>query len=224
MKIVVLHGQSHKGNTYHLTKLFIDELVKDTDEVLEFQVNGVKSCIGCYLCITKDERLCPQRPFVGPIIEAIEQSDIIIAESPNYCMGMTGQLKTFFDHMAYRWMSHRPHPSMNNKIGIAISTTAGMGAVKAAKSITQQMFWWSVAKSYRISSTVAAFSWDEVKPDKKATITKKVKKLAKKISKNAGKVRPGVKSRFMFSMMRSMQKNSAWNPTDHKHWEDNSWI
>lgn len=26
MRIVVLHGQSHKGSTYHLAKLFCDKL------------------------------------------------------------------------------------------------------------------------------------------------------------------------------------------------------
>lgn len=224
MKIVVLHGQGHKGNTYNLTKLFVNELVKETDEVTEFRVNDVKPCVGCNLCIMQDEGVCPQRHFVEPIIEAIEQSDIIIAESPNYCMGMTGQLKTFFDHMAYRWVSHRPHPSMKNKIGIAISTAAGYGDKKAAKSITQQMFWWGVAKTYRISSVVAAISWDEIKPDKKIAITKKVKKLAKKISKTAGKVSPGIKSRLVFGMMRSMQKGASWNPVDQKYWKDNGWI
>lgn len=49
-------------------------------------------------------------------------------DTPNYCMGMTGQLKTFFDHMAYRWLSHSPLGAMQNKIAIAVSTTAGAGA------------------------------------------------------------------------------------------------
>jgi len=51
-------------------------------------------------------------------------------------MEMSGQLKTFFDHMAYRWISHRPHPSMKNKIGVAISTTAGAGAKGPQKNST----------------------------------------------------------------------------------------
>lgn len=33
MRIVVLHGQSHKGSTYHLAKLFCDKL---GGEVTEF--------------------------------------------------------------------------------------------------------------------------------------------------------------------------------------------
>jgi len=224
MKVAVIHGQSHKGSTYHITKLLVDELVKDKGEILEFQINSIKPCVGCNSCIIKDEGLCPQRSVVAPIIEAIELSDIIIAESPNYCMGMSGQLKTFFDHMGYRWITHRPHPSMKNKIGVAISTTAGVGASKTTKNIKQQLFWWGVAKTYRISVTVDALQWSDVKPDKKLAITKKIKKLAKKISKSRNKVKPGIKWRFLFNLMRVQQKGTAWNPIDRKYWEDNGWI
>ncbi|HEY8391580.1 MAG TPA: NAD(P)H-dependent oxidoreductase, partial [Capillibacterium sp.] len=45
-------------------------------------------------------------------------------------LGMTGQLKTFLDHMGYRWLPHRPHPQMFRKIGLAVSTAAGAGAKK----------------------------------------------------------------------------------------------
>ena len=39
MRIVVLHGQSHKGSTYHLAKLFCDKL---GGEVTEFFLHGVQ--------------------------------------------------------------------------------------------------------------------------------------------------------------------------------------
>ena len=38
MRIVVLHGQSHKGSTYHLAKLFCDKL---GGEVTEFFLPGI---------------------------------------------------------------------------------------------------------------------------------------------------------------------------------------
>ena len=107
MKIVVLHGQSPRGSTWNVTQMLLDELRGQADTVFEFCANDAKPCAGCFACITKDEALCPHRAVLGPVIEAIEQADVVIAESPNYCMGMSGQLKTVFDHMAYRWMSHR---------------------------------------------------------------------------------------------------------------------
>ncbi|MEQ8154729.1 MAG: NAD(P)H-dependent oxidoreductase [Clostridiaceae bacterium] len=224
MKIAVIHGQSHKGSTYNIAKLFIDRLATSEDEVSEFQTNNISSCIGCYTCVLKSEEMCPHSKEVQPIIEAIESADVVIAESPNYCMGMSGQLKTFFDHMAYRWISHRPHPSMNNKIGIAISTTAGVGASGTAKSIKKHMFWWGISKIYTVSEAVAAMNWNGVKPEKKEKIVKKADEISKKILKKEGKVNPGLKWKIMFNIMRMQQKNNPWNPADRKHWEDNGWI
>ena len=50
--------------------------------------------------------------------------------TPPTVPSMTGQLKTFLDHMGYRWLPHRPHPQMFRKIGLAVSTAAGAGAKK----------------------------------------------------------------------------------------------
>ena len=223
MKIVVIHGQSHKGSTYRVTRLLMDEL-SETAEYKEFTTGEIQPCIGCFSCVVKGEEFCPQRAVVAPIIMAIGEAELILIESPNYCMEMSGQLKTFFDHMAYRWISHRPHPSMKNKIGVAVSTTAGMGAKGTAKSIARQMFYWGVSKTYCLPFAVSAMSWEEVKAEKKSKITKVVKKTAGKIKRKIRKVKPGIKSRFMFQIMRSMQKNSTWNPVDRKHWEENGWI
>jgi NAD(P)H-dependent FMN reductase len=59
------------------------------------------------------------------MISSIEISGIVIVDSPVYCMGISGAMKNFPDHLGYRWFSHRPHPSMASKTGVAISTAAG---------------------------------------------------------------------------------------------------
>lgn len=224
MKIVVIHGQQHKGSTYTITKLLFKKLDSKTDKVLEFFTNDIKPCVGCTLCIIKDEQQCPERRVIEPIIIAIECADIVIAESPTYCMGMSGQLKIFFDHMSYRWMSHRPHPSMKNKIGVAISTAAGVGAGTVTKSIKRQLFWWGIAKVYRISETISAMSWDEVDIDKKKKIEKRITRIAKKINASIGKVKPGIRSKVCFTIMKSMHKKMQWNPVDTRYWQDHGWI
>ncbi|MDR0293867.1 MAG: NAD(P)H-dependent oxidoreductase [Oscillospiraceae bacterium] len=224
MKIAVLHGQNHKGSTWNITRLLLDEMSDKAETVLEFHTNELKPCAGCFTCIARDETLCPHRSAVGPIIDAIEQADVIIAESPNYCMGMSGQMKIFFDHMGYRWMSHRPHPSMKGKTGVAISTTAGIGAAKVTKSIARQMFWWGVAKTYRLSFAVSAMSWENVKSERKARITNRIKRSAKRVIKSVHKAKPGLKSRFIFAVMKTQQKGMSWNPADRKYWEENGWI
>lgn len=166
----------------------------------------------------------PHKDDIQPIIQSIEASDLIVAESPNYVMGMSGQLKMLFDHFAYRWISHRPHPAMRKKIGVAISTTAGVGASGVTKAIAKQMFWWGIPKSYRIASAVAAMNWEGVTPESKRKIEKKVHKVAGKVHKKINNVKPGIKFGFFFRLMAGSQKKNTWNLVDRKHWEDNGWI
>jgi multimeric flavodoxin WrbA len=224
MKIVVLHGQQHKRNTYKLTQEFMQELVSPSDEVKEFYVNDIPPCAGCFSCILQDEKKCPHRSITEPIITAIEEADILVAESPNYCMGMTGQLKILFDHLAYRWMSHRPHPSMRRKIGVAVSTAAGAGANKVTKAIADQMFWLGAAKTYQISINIFANSLDEMKQSKKNKLSNDIKRISGRIKKTAGKAKPGIKSKFLFMMMGKMQKGMGYNPVDTKYWKEQGWI
>lgn len=224
MKVAVLHGQKHKGSTYHITKLLVDKLDCTKEDVQEFCANDISDCIGCFQCIMKGEEHCPHRSQTEEIIKAIEESDIIIIDSPNYVMNMSGQLKTFFDHMGYRWMPHRPHPSMRNKIGVAISTTAGAGAKKTTKLIASQMFWWSVGNICRIHMAVAAMNWSSVNDKTKAKIEYKTTKVANAINRKVGHMKPGIKARFMFNIMKRMYKSMDYNPVDRNYWKDQGWI
>lgn len=224
MKIAVLHGQNHKGNTFYITSRLLGSLNVNPEEIKEFYTNDLPSCTGCLTCILKDEELCPHRALVGPIIEAIEQADVIIVESPSYCMEMSGQLKTFFDHMAYRWMHHRPHPAMRHKIGVAISTAADSKATRTAKSIERQMFWWHMGKTYRITATVGSEKLWKEESKIREKINLNIEDTAKKIHRKLGRVRPGIRSKIAFEKMRGMQRGKANNPVDQKYWQDNEWI
>ncbi len=224
MKIVVLHGQSHHGSTWNVTRLLLEQLRPDTESLREFTANGVPQCMGCAVCILQDEGKCPHRESVGEIIEAIEQADVVIAESPTYCMAMTGQLKSLFDHMAYRWLPHRPHPTMANKIGVAISTAAGGGAGRVTKDIVRQFFWWGIPKSYRIGQPVFAAGWDHVSEKTRRKIESKVCSAAEKIRRHAGKRQHSLRLAVLFRVMAAMQRGGKMSRVDRAYWGTNGWI
>ncbi|MFP4461390.1 MAG: hypothetical protein ACLFQE_04270 [Thermotogota bacterium] len=48
--------------------------------------------------------------------------------------------------------------------------------------------------------------------------------MANKIRKQEGKTKPGLKTKFMFQLMRLSQKGNDWNPTDKEHWVQNGWL
>lgn len=226
MKITVVHGQMHHGSTHHITSLFLEKFKEQQAEITEFYFpkDSPTFCVGCFNCFLKGEQHCPHAASVQPVAQSIEASDLVIMESPCYVFGMTGQMKTFFDHMAYRWMSHRPHPAMFNKVGLCISTASGLGSGRTTKDLRANLFYWGIPKIFRFNVNVGAANWETVTPEKKAQIEEKVTKMAAKISKKTGKVKPGLKTKAMFFIMRMNQKSNKWNPTDKDHWIANGWL
>lgn len=217
MKVVIVHGQSHQGNTYWLTELLVEQLDCSKEDIQTFYVNGISQCVGCFQCVVKDENLCPHRAQIIPILTAMDQAGLLIFTSPTYCYEMTGQLKSFCDHLAYRWMIHRP-VDMRNKLGVAVSTAAGGGASSVTKSIQRQMQWWSVGRTYRLPFTVRARSWAEIPEQRMKKLRKKTKALARTLHRKVGRSHPSLKVRMLFQMMRWVNRHSHWNELDQIYW------
>lgn len=161
MQVVIIHGQQHQGNTYRLTQMLLHKLHCTPTEIQTFFVNGMPQCVGCCQCMMQDETRCPHHEQVAPILTALDQADVILLTSPNYCFEMTGQLKSFCDHVAYRWMIHRP-ADLRQKIGVALSTAAGGGARSVTKSLRRQMQWWSVGRVYQLSFLMQVENWADI--------------------------------------------------------------
>ena len=226
MEITIIHGQGHKGSTYHITEM-IKEKLADTDTTVHeyFMPKDTPAfCVGCYGCIQKGEEHCPQAEKVQNIVQSMLHSEILVFDSPAYCCEMTGQMKVLFDHLAYMWMPHRPRKEMFSKIGIVISTTAGAGAGNVTKSMKRQLFWWGVPRIYQLPFAVNAMCFEEIPEKIKRNITKKIEKTSRKIKSQIGKSKPTIKTRLLFQIMRQMQKSNNWNLTDRDYWKDYNWL
>lgn len=224
MKITVINGQNHKGSTYHIGKLLIDNICCEK-EVTEFFLPRDLNhfCAGCYNCI-EDETKCPYYKEKNIIMQAVEQSDLLIFTTPVYCMAPSAPLKAFIDLTFTYWFSHKPRACMFNKKAVVISTAAGTGTKQAIKPVVRTLFYWGIptVKSYGIS--VQAMNWEGVSQKKKEKIEKDMKALAGKLSQNK---RHGVsvKTKFMFNMFANMQK-AGWGSgeTEKKYWEEQGWL
>lgn len=224
MNITIIYGQKHKGNTWALTQLFLEQF-KDAD-VTEFYLphEQIGFCVGCENCIMQDENKCSHAQAVQEIVSALDKANLIIVASPCYVLSMTGQLKTLFDHLAYIYMVHRPTPSMFNKQALALSTAAETGMGKTAKSIAGHLFWWGAARIYRYGLKIYAENFNSIPAKRKQKIERKVKRMASRIQKNHGRVKTGFKTKFMFRICRmDMMKDNEWNAADRKHWQKHGW-
>ncbi len=221
MKITIIHGQSHKGSTYHIAHSLAEKLQGEIHEVFLPRDFG-EFCVGCARCFMEGEEKCPHYTQLHAITELIDDSDVLILESPVYVYHATGSMKVFLDHYGWRWMVHRPEEKMFQKQAICISAAAGAGMKSTNKDMADSAFWWGVGKIYQYGMAVNEINWQTVKDKKKSKIEKDMTALAKKVKKNQGKVKPGLKTRVIFFAMSMMQKN-GFNEKDAKYWKEKGW-
>lgn len=224
MKVVLIHGQNHKGSSYHIGRMIADKM-QGTKELTEFFLPRDLNhfCLGCYNCI-EDDAKCPFYDDKRKIMDAVEAADVLIFTTPTYCMHASAPMKSFMDLTFTYWMVHRPRKCMFSKRAVVVSTAAGNGMKSAMKDITNTLFYWGVpyVKSYGVA--VQAMSWDGVSDKKKAKIEKDTAKLARKLSSGT---RPsvGIKTRFMFKVMGAMQSaGMGSSPVEKEYWEQNGWL
>lgn len=224
MKVVLIHGQNHKGSSYHIGRMIADKM-QGTNEITEFFLPRDLNhfCLGCYNCI-EDDAKCPFYDDKRKIMDAVEAADVLIFTTPTYCMHASAPMKSFMDLTFTYWMVHRPRKCMFSKRAVVVSTAAGNGMKSAMKDITNTLFYWGVpyVKSYGVA--VQAMSWDGVNEKKKVKIEKDTAKLARKLSVGK-KPSVGIKTRFMFKVMGAMQSaGMGSSPMEKEYWEQNGWL
>lgn len=221
MKIVIINGQNHKGSTRSIAKMLAD---KTGGSVTEFFLprDFGEFCCGCINCFRESETKCPHYAKLAPITEAIDEADVIILASPVYVYHATGAMKALLDHYGWRWMAHCPEEKMFKKQGVCVSTAAGAGMKWTNKDMADSLFFWGVAKIYKIGRAVAAVDWDSVSEKKKRRIEKATDAVARKIVKRQGRVKPGLKTKGFFFIMHLVQRN-GWNKRDVDYWNEKGW-
>lgn len=222
MKTVIIHGQNHKGSTYHIARMLADKV---GGEVTEFFLPRDFSdfCVGCAQCFEKAEEKCPHYEAQQKILHVMDEADLIILASPVYVYHVSAPMKNFLDHQGHRWMVHRPKPEMFRKQAVCVSTAAGAGMKSTNKDMADSLFFWGVAKTYKMGYAVRAIDWKHVPEKTKQAIEKETTKAANQIRKKNGKVTPGLKTKAFFYAMRFVQKKIGWNKADADYWNECGW-
>ena len=229
MRTVIIHGQSHKGSTYHIAH---DIAEKTGGEIKEFFLpkDFDAMCCGCTKCFFEGEDKCPHFKKLLPITKAIDEADVIILASPVYVFHATGAMKAMLDHFGYRWMPHRPAKEMFGKRAVIITQCLGAGGKSAAKDIKDSLSWWGISSirviSFKLMSEVR---WDKIPEKKRDKMTAKLVNAAGRVKRTdfskPGKT--GLATRFKFYAVRMLQTGLGKdNPeyTDYKYWKEHGWI
>ena len=224
MKIVLIHGQNHKGSSYHIGHMITEKITVE-NEIKEFFLPKDLNhfCLGCYSCIEGDQN-CPFHEEKKRIMDAVEVADLLIFTTPTYCLRASAPMKSFIDLTFTYWMSHRPRACMFSKKAIVVSTAAGAGAKSATKDISTALFYCGVPYIKSIGVALQAMNWDMVSGKKKEKLNKITTKMAKKLSRNK-KPSVGFKTRFIFFVMSKMQSaGMGSSPIEKTYWKENGWL
>ncbi|WP_455538926.1 flavodoxin family protein [Terrisporobacter sp.] len=226
MKIAVIHGQNHKGCSYHVSKSLLEKLTTENN-ISEFFLpkDMPKFCTGCYTCLVKGEEYCPHYKYIKPITESILKSDLLVFTTPVYCLRASGAMKALLDHYFTWFVVHRPKEEMYFKKAIIISSGAGNGMRQAAKDIKTSLFYWGISniKVYKLRSM--AMSWPDISDKNKEKIENDMSKLANQINNAHKKERVSLRCKFIFYLMRmAQQKDKESCSKDNEYWQEKGWL
>ena len=222
MKIVIIHGQSHKGSTCMVARELANKV---GGEVQEFFLprDFDKPCCGCFICFQTELSRCPHFKELEPLARAILDADLLILESPVYVYHATGQMMSFLDHFGTWWVVHRPRPEMSEKQAVAICTAAGGGMKSTAKDMADGLEMWGIHKVYRLGVGVQAVRPDWIPDRIMERIHRKTDKLANRIRKNAGRRGYNGRAKGWFSLMRFAHRHFPPSEPDYGYWEERGW-
>lgn len=180
---------------------------------------------GAIAAFLKVSSICPSAGKVQPIVHAMEAADIIILDSPNYVLEMNSSMKNLMDHLAYRWVTHRPCGEMFTKIGITVSSSAGAPAGHTTRSMARQLKWMGVSKVYCFPFICNALGVSDLKAKKRAELERKAAHIAKKTMQRVKRSHPSLRGKLFFSIFHKMQSSLAdgWNPTNRDWWVSHGW-
>ena len=224
MNVVLIHGQNHQGSSCHMGRMLaqkISAVEEQTEFFLPKDLNHF--CTGCYRCIDNEDA-CPFYTNKKKILDAIERADVLIFTTPTYCMHASASMKAFLDLTFTNWMVHRPKEYMFRKKAVIFSAAAGMGTKSAIKDIKTALTYWGISDIHSYGTAVQAMGWEQVKPEKKMLIKKKVIKIAEKLSRNR-EAKIKFKTKALFWMMRKMQ-SAGWgsSPAEKEYWNQQGWL
>lgn len=223
MKITIINGSPHKGNTWKLVEEAKEQLRLMEKSVEFHEIHLMKEklpfCLGCSNCFRIGYEKCPHYGQMHDMMEKIEQADGVIIASTTFNMSETGLLKNFFDHLCF--MLHRPHFFQSK--ALVITTTGGVGAKKAAKGICSMLKGIGFNRCYRFST--ASYSWNDYHPNEKTkkALNKKTKKFYKDVK--AGVLHaPSFSVLIPYNLFRGMSlayvKGTEYETADGDFWTE----
>jgi len=227
MKVVVFHGSPRTGNTYHATKIFLDELSACGEmHVTEFFMpNDLPAfCIGCTLCFEGTHEKCPNAQYVTPIFDAIIAADALVFSTPHYgACSMPASMKTLFDHIDFLVLNVSPREEMFEKKAFLITTGAGStAAIKPMKNFLKHC---GVNRVYSLGFRLLIDKWANMPEARRERYENSLRRGAQRFYK-AKKGRPYLSTIVFYHIVKSivMKKYIGAGHYPYENWKEKGYF
>jgi len=161
MKLIAVCGSARKqGNTAKMLHRVIEgakSVGAETELVNLFDLN-YKDCISCYACKLKNRNSfghCTLNDDLKPLLERIEQSDVIVLGSPVYYGNLSGQMRSFTDRLLFQYLDYGGQgtgPKPKNFKTALVATMNVNDEISIKRGFRDTLVWFSEMMGHTLGS------------------------------------------------------------------------
>ncbi|OOM16470.1 NAD(P)H-dependent oxidoreductase [Clostridium saccharobutylicum] len=186
MNVAIIYGTNTKDNTYNCVKLLLKKIKLNTDiSVTEFFIPDNSSHLysGSVSCFINAQYKSHHRNNIYDIVNALDQSDLIILASPVCSCDVSVQMKLFLNNLLCNLQNYEFNSKMGDKVGIVISTASGAGLNNTLRTLQKSLKLLGIKKILRFSKTLYELDWLDINFRNKIKLSNKTSKLAYRATK-----------------------------------------
>lgn len=183
VNISVIYGSAKKSCTYNCVQLLLNCLKLTTpitvkEFFLEKEITNKSDRF--FSCFIDGNFIYLNSNFLDYLTSSLDNSDLIILATPVIQCDITAELNSLLNRLLYKSIEYNTK-SMNTKIGLVMSTTAGAGLPTTINNLKKNLFFWGIHNVFRFRKTIYEMNWEDVNLKTKLEINKAIFKLSNKI-------------------------------------------
>jgi multimeric flavodoxin WrbA len=224
MKVLVIMGSPHKGNTYAAAKKIEEAMQRKAAVEFEYLMlaeANLSPCRGCFVCFQKGEGFCPIDDDADAIMEKLGSADGVIFASPVFGMNVTGLMKTFIDRFSY--IFHRPR--FFSKKALLLSTTGALGQKDVLKYLGMVAAIWGFEVAASVGLVTPRMGAERWFTREQEDELEKAAEMFSGALERTTRSPPGLMDVIIFHGQRgSFDVLIEEAPLDHEYWKEHGWL
>ena len=135
-----------------------------------------------------------------------------------------GQMKTLLDHLAYRWVIHRPDLAFMKKQAVIINTAGGGGMSSTVRDIKDSTDYWGIARTHILSQKVWDHDWTNLPESFRKSAEGKVQRTVRNVMHRAEHLTPSLKVRCLFALYQLLHRKRKMSAVDDDYWLEKGYV